>query len=151
MTSLLHVISDERTSNIFKSIALAHMKGDILMKHLKLSRRQYYSRISLLTQDGLVKREKGKYLLTALGKVIYDILTDLEKKLENALNNYWKLKAIDAIQMSSREENNTVISAIIDDEEIRRVLLNKEPPLSKALNKNVGEVRDESLTVPNQL
>jgi predicted transcriptional regulator len=125
--SLLYAISDEITSNVFRSIALAHLKSDILMTRLNLTRKQYYSRISLLTQAGLVKREKGKYLLTAFGKVIYNAETNLETKVENALNNYWKLKAIDALQMSSREEGNKIISALIDDQEIRSILLNEEP------------------------
>jgi hypothetical protein len=66
------------------------------------------------------KREKGKYLLTTFGKVIYNAMTNLDRKLENALSNYWKLKAIDTIQMLSREESNRIISALIDDQEIQK-------------------------------
>jgi hypothetical protein len=160
-TSLLYVISHESTSNLFKNIAITGLKGDVLRTSLKLTRKQYYSRISLLTQDGLVKREKGKYLLTASGKVIYNAMTNFDGKLENALSNYWKLKAIDAIQMSSkeesnreesnREESNRIISALIDDQEIRRVLLNEEPQLSEALNEKIDDAHDASLTVQNQL
>jgi predicted transcriptional regulator len=128
-TCLLHIISDEMTSNLFKNIATTRLEGDIPITSLKLTRKQYYSRISLLARAGLVKREKGKYLLTAFGKVIYNALTNLDRKLENALNNYWKLKAIDAIQMLSREETNKVICSLIDDQEIRTVLLNEEPQL----------------------
>ncbi|MGA9150786.1 MAG: hypothetical protein WBZ36_09420 [Candidatus Nitrosopolaris sp.] len=144
-TSLLYAISDESTSNIFKSIAMAHSKGDILITRLKLTRRQFYSRIALLTKHDLVKREKGKYFLTAVGKVFYSALTNLEEKVENALNNYWKLKAIDVLQMSSREERNKIIFALIDDPEIRSALLNEEPQLSKALRKKI-DVDDVSLT-----
>ena len=124
-TSLLHIISDERTSNLFKSIALT--QGDVLISRLKLTRKQYYSSIFLLKQAGLVKREKGVYLLTAFGRVYYNAVTDLETKLEHALNNYWKLKAIDAIQLSSIEESKEVIYALIGDQEIRSLLLNEEP------------------------
>ena len=127
--SLLYIISDEMTSNLFKNIA--RLEGDILITSLKLSRKQYYSRISLLMQAGLVKREKGKYLLTAFGKVIYNALTNLNGKLENALNNQWKLKVID--QMLPGEETNRVICALIDDQEIRAVLLNEELQLFEQL------------------
>lgn len=149
-TSLLYAISHESTSSLFKNIATTGLRGDILITSLKLTRKQYYSRISLLTQDDLVKREKGKYLLTAFGKVIHNAMTNFDGKLENALNNYWKLKAIDAIQMSSREESNTIISALIDDREIRKVLLNEEPQLSEARNEKIDDAHDASLTVQNQ-
>jgi predicted transcriptional regulator len=136
-TSLLYAISDEITSNIFRNIVLAHSKGDILITRLNLTRKQFYSHLCLLTQAGLVKREKGKYLPTAFGKVIYNAMTDLDGKLENALSNYWKLKAIDAIQMLSREESNRLISTLIDDQEIRSILLNEELQLIEAQNKTV--------------
>lgn len=136
-TSLLYAISDEITSNIFRNIVLAHSKGDILITRLNLTRKQFYSHLSLLTQAGLVKREKGKYLPTAFGKVICNVMTDLDGKLENALSNYWKLKAIDAIQMISREESNRIISTLIDDQEIRSILLNEELQLIEAQNKTV--------------
>ena len=127
------------------------MKGDILISRLNLTRRQYYSSILILKQAGLVKREKGVYLLTVFGRVFHNAVTDLETKLENVLNNYWKLKAVDAIQTLSREESNRIISELIDDEEIRSVLLNEELQLFEAQNKKIGEVHDASLTVPNQL
>lgn len=38
-------------------------------------------------RSGLVKRNKGRYALTAFGKVIYDI----EMTIEIALENLWKL------------------------------------------------------------
>src|SRR5215831_14548123 len=135
-TSLLDIISDEMTSNLFKNIAITRWEDDILIYNsLNLTRQQYYSRISLLAQAGLVKREKRKYLLTAFGKVIYNALTNLNGKLENALNNIWELKVIDEIQMLSREETNRIISALIDDQEIRTVLLNEELQLFDAQNK----------------
>ena len=103
--------------------------------------------MSLLINASLVKREKGRYLLTAFGRVIYSAQLNLEATFESALNNYWKLKAIDSLQMS-REESNTVISELIDDQEIRSVLLNEEPQLStEAVNKKTGDVHDTLLTV----
>jgi hypothetical protein len=60
--------------------------------------------------------------------VIYSAQLSLEARIENALNNYWKLKAIDSLDVSSypREEDNNVISTLIDNEEIRSVLLRRE-------------------------
>jgi len=146
-TSLLHIISDERTSNLFKSIALT--QGDVLISRLKLTRRQYYSSIFLLKQAGLVKRQKGVYLLTVFGRVFYNAVTDLETKLEDALNNYWKLKAIDAIQLSSIEESKEVIYALIDDQEIRRLLLN-EAPQRTAVNHQTRSTAAHRRKPPNK-
>ena len=148
--SLLISISDKKASNIFKSIASADSNTDILINQLKLTRKQYYSRMSRLLQAGLVKRQKGRYLLTAFGKVIYSAQMNLEAKIENALNNYWKLKAIDSLEMPSREETGKVICALIENEEIKTILMNEESHLSaEAVIKKARDVQDTLLTVPN--
>ncbi len=59
--AILAAIYEKRTLDIFKSIASAHRNTDILITQLKLTRKQYYSRISRLTNAGLVKRQKGRY------------------------------------------------------------------------------------------
>ena len=148
--SLFFAISDKKASNIFKSIASADSNTDILITQLKLTRKQYYSRMSRLVQAGLVKRQKGRYLLTAFGKVIYSAQMNLEAKIENALSNYWKLKAIDSLEMPSREETGKVICALIENEEIKSVLLREESHMSAdAEIKKTRDVRDTILTVPN--
>ena len=146
--SLLFAISDKKASNIFKSIASAGSNTDILISQLKLTRKQYYSRMSRLLQAGLVKRQKGRYLLTAFGKVIYGAQMNLETKIENALDNYWKLKAIDSLEMPSREETGKVICALIENEEIKSVLMKEE---SRPEIKKTRDVRDTLLTVQNYL
>jgi predicted transcriptional regulator len=148
--SLLYVFSDKEASNIFKSIASAQSNSDILITQLKLTRKRYYSRMSRLIQAGLVKRQKGRYLLTAFGKVIYSAQLDLEVKIENALNNYWKLKAIDSLEMPSREETEKVISVLIENDQIKSLLMKEESNLSTgAVIKKTRDVRDTLLTVPN--
>ena len=64
----------------------------------------------------LIKRINGKYTLTAFGKLIYynPITT-----IENAASSYWKLKAIDSLEMSydiSIEERQKIIDSFIDNE-----------------------------------
>jgi len=49
--SLLYVFSDKEASNIFKSIASAQSNSDILITQLKLTRKQYYSRMSRFTSQ----------------------------------------------------------------------------------------------------
>lgn len=72
-----------------------------------------------------MKREKGKYFLTVFGKMIYNAQSGLEAKIENALQNYWKLKAIDLLKLSG-EERNKLVASLIESQEIRNILLNQE-------------------------
>lgn len=148
--SILGAISDNRASNILKSIASADSNSDILITELKLTRKQYYSRMSGLIKAGLVKRQRGRYLLTAFGKVIYSAQMSLEAKIESALNNYWKLKAIDSLEMPSREENDKVISMLIDNQEIKDILI-KDLLSKDAVKEKSRDMERTLVTVPNFL
>jgi len=122
--SLLYVLSDKEASNIFKSIASAESNSDILITQLKLTRKQYYSRISRLTKAGLVKRQKGRYFVTAFGKVVYNA----QKLVGTAVKNYWKLRAIDTLGVAnnnttSKEERSKIIDLMIGNLQIREILL----------------------------
>jgi predicted transcriptional regulator len=123
---ILNAIFERKASEIFKSVASTHMNTDILITQLKLSRKQYYSRMSRLIEAGIVKRENGRYLLTEFGKVVYSAYTNLESKIENAVNNYWKLRAVDSLAVSSGQERTEIVSALIDNDEIKSILI-KEP------------------------
>jgi predicted transcriptional regulator len=116
-------ICDYETSKIFRTIASTQPNTDILITHLKLTRKQYYRRISRLIKAGLVKRQNGRYFLTAFGKVICVAHIDLETKIQTALKDYWKLRAIDSMDISSREEHDSVVSTLIDNQEIKSILL----------------------------
>ena len=148
--SILGAISDNRASNILKSIASADSNSDILITELKLTRKQYYSSMSGLIKAGLVKRQRGRYLLTAFGKVIYSAQMSLEAKIESALNNYWKLKAIDSLEMPSREENDKVISMLIDNQEIKDILI-KDLLSTDGVKEKSRDMERTLVTVPNFL
>ena len=62
----------------------------LLISKVKRTRKQYYSRISTLISSGLIKRSNGKYLLTSLGKVLYDV----DALIDQAIRDHWKLKTI---------------------------------------------------------
>jgi len=107
--------------------------------------------MSLLKQSGLVKKQNGRYLLTAFGKVIYSARVNLEEKIENALSNYWKLKAIDSLP---NEESDKIISLLIDDKEIRNILVRKqkEPKIAArpvAINKTLTVRPNAALVIPH--
>ena len=106
--------------------------------------------MSGLIKAGLVKRQRGRYLLTAFGKVIYNAQMSLEGRIESALNNYWKLKAIDSLEMPSREENDKVISMLIDNQEIKDILI-KDLLSTGAVKEKSRDMERTLVTVPNFL
>ena len=122
VADILESISDEKALALFKTIALAKPDSEILITKTQLSRKQYYSRMSVLMRSGLVKRKNGRYALTAFGKVIYDI----EITIEIALENLWKLRAVDLVQVEealSKEEQTKILDTLIDSAKIKDVLL----------------------------
>ncbi len=124
--NILRAISDDKSIVLFNTIALAS-GGDILISSLKLTRKQYYSRISALIKAELIKRQNGKYFLTSFGKIVYDF----QAKVGHAVTNYWKLKAIDSFDISaaidgvSKDECNKIIETLIDNQEIKKILIAK--------------------------
>ena len=104
--------------------------------------------MSCLLKTGLVKRQKGRYLLTAFGKVIFNAQVNLETKIENALTNYWKLKTIDSLEMPSREETDKVISVLIDNDEIKGILT-KDSLSQQAESEKSNVMKHALVTVPN--
>ena len=74
----------------------------------------------------------------------------LEAKIESALNNYWKLKAIDSLEMPSMEENDKVISMLIDNQEIKDILI-KDMLSTNAVKEKTRDMERTLVTVPNYL
>lgn len=97
VSNILRAISDDKSIVLLNTIALASGNSDILISSLKLTRKQYYSRISVLIKAELVKRQNGKYFLTSFGKMVYDF----QAKVGHAVANYWKLKAVDSFEISA--------------------------------------------------
>jgi predicted transcriptional regulator len=70
--TVLRTISDDKSMELFKIIAQGSIESESLKSKTKLTRKQYYSRLSRMTKAGLVRKKSGKYLLTAFGKIVYD-------------------------------------------------------------------------------
>jgi hypothetical protein len=119
---IFKAISDDKTLVLFNTIALTNGEYEIQINKLGLTFKQYYSRLSQIAKVGLIKRKNGRYILTALGMVVYHVQMTIGK----ALNYHWKLKAIESIQISSAklssEELPKLIDILIDDCEIRDIL-----------------------------
>jgi hypothetical protein len=148
VADVLKAVSDNRSLELFRIVALTKLDTDLLISKTKLTRKQYYSRMFKLMKAGLVKRKNGNYTLTAFGKVIY--YTTL-MPIENAINYYWKLKAIDSLEMSNdltTEERKKLIDSLIDNQEIKTVLVlynNKFEPKSYVC---AGRQQHSRITIP---
>ena len=122
--NVLAAISDKQSLDLFRYIADTNGDSDALRAKINLTRKQYYSRLSRMTKVGLVKRKNGKHFLTAFGKVVYDA----QKTIEKAVDIFWKLKAIDSLELSGelpQEERAKLIDNLLDNKEIKQILSNK--------------------------
>jgi hypothetical protein len=117
LADVLKSICDDKSLSIFQLIATLHSNGEIILKKLGLTRKQYYSKISAMMKARLIKRQNGKYYLTTFGKVIY-CCTTIAK---NALDNYYNLKAIEAIEVSGlpNEEIGRIVDVLIDNPQVK--------------------------------
>jgi predicted transcriptional regulator len=136
VANVLRSISDDLSLDLYRTIAKSNNEsGDDLLSKVKITRKQFYSRLSSLTKAGLVKRKQGKYSMTAFGKVVYDSV----RAIEDAFNIYWKLKAIDSIGISNelpKEEYSKIVDALIDNYEIKDMLTG-----SKGLKDKISSIR----------
>jgi hypothetical protein len=127
ITDVLKKISDDRALTIFNSIAASNGRRDISLNEMNLSKKQYHHRLSGLMDAGLIRRDNGKYSLTLVGKIVYDA----HLRIGKALSYYWKLKAIETIDMSSslsragssKEELIQLINTLIDEHFIKDLLI----------------------------
>jgi hypothetical protein len=71
----------------------------------------------------LIRRQSGRYYLTALGKVLYCCI----KIVKNALENYYNLKAIEAVEGNGfpNEEFSKLVDALIHNQEVKEFLTKK--------------------------
>jgi hypothetical protein len=125
ITDVLKKISDDKTLILFNSIAVSKGDRNVHLKEMSLSTKQYYSRLSGLMAAGLIRRLKGKYSLTLIGDIVYDAHLNIGR----ALSYYWKLKAIESIEMSEpgtrlpKEELIQLINALVDNRFIKDFLI----------------------------
>ena len=91
-----------------------------------ITRKQYYVRLSALTQAGLISRTSGTYRLTSLGLVIRNSLRIIDK----GIMFKWPLRALDAAAGAKQQKQNLepqikdiLIDKMVTDETIRKILI----------------------------
>ncbi len=119
---ILQSISDGKSLDLFRSIAKGGVESEVLKETKGLSKKQFYTRTSQLSQAGLIRRRKGSFSLTSLGVVVYHA----QLVIEAGVSNYWKLKAIDSIESSGQiveQERVKIIKTILDDNTVQNILV----------------------------
>lgn len=110
--AVLSAVSDTKSLALFNDIATTRDNGidtmQLFAAERHISRKQYYTRLSCLTNIGLVKRNNRRYSLTGLGKIVYDAIENIEQ----AVKNHSKLVAIDCIANYEMIPNDIRISII---------------------------------------
>jgi hypothetical protein len=122
IANILKAIADDKSLVLFNTIAIAGGDSDILITRLGVTRKQFYLRMAALQKTGLISRRNRQYVLTSLGLIVYDAQLMIGK----AINTYWKLKAIDSLEIEHRlpaDERNKIIDTLIDNQDIIKILV----------------------------
>jgi hypothetical protein len=136
VAKVLHAISDDKTWILFKTIAsssnstshgqLTEDGGRIHISRLNVTRKQYYQRINRLRSLGLINRKKGRYSLSSLGRILYET----QKTIGIAIQNRWKLAALDSLEsllsaegMPAEDRIKFINVLAGDSDEIKNMLL----------------------------
>ena len=122
LSDVLDAISDDDALELLKLVSNTGGSSEVLRSKMRITRKQYYSRLYKLTRCGAVQKRDGAYFLTTLGKVLYDA----QATIESALGNYWKIKAVDSIEIVDGipiEEQNKLIETLLGDQRIKNVLI----------------------------
>jgi hypothetical protein len=105
--------------------------GEILISRMNLTRRQYYTRISQLRDAGLITRKRSRFVLTSLGRVVYET----HKTIGMAIQNRWRLQAIDSLEntlithgMPTEEKHKLINTLLGNCDNLREILLSTVMP-----------------------
>jgi hypothetical protein len=107
-----------------RNIAILDGRNHIPVGKMDLTTKRYYSRISGLMAAGLIKRNRGKYSLSCLEKVVYDVQLTIGRTLQY----YWKLRAIESMQNSdiSEQEFSKLVKSLIDNYQLKDIFMKSQ-------------------------
>jgi hypothetical protein len=121
VASVLKSLSNDYALSLFRAIATGRREPDELRTELKLTPKQYYSRINTLSKSNLMKKKDGLLSLTTFGKLVYEAQITIEKGLDDLA----KLKVIDSLETSSdlsKEECDNIVNTLLQNQEIKTIL-----------------------------
>ena len=106
---VLKLVMNENTLKILNQLIGNNndLDGNTLsITKIDLTRKQFYTKLNELITKGVIKKEKGKYYLTTFGKIVYDLTSEYKNKLGTVIEDYWKFKAIDLLDISDELTND---------------------------------------------
>ena len=127
VSAIFRALSDDKSLTLFNTVALSPGNSNLLTRNLNLTKKQYYSKIEQLSKQGLVARKNGKYYLTTMGKIIYE----LQNVVGIAVNDYWKLKAIDSLRIQDQLPEDQIaklIDTLVENQGLRDIILKSSVP-----------------------
>ena len=126
VSDVLRVLANEDSLEIFSVVAIKKKVDTKTLRYSQsfgeLTNKQYYTRLQDLAKLNLVKRVEGSLLLTSFGAVVYHG----KIKIDNAIDEYYNLKAVDSFEKINEMDQNVrheLIKNIVHDEGIKKVLL----------------------------
>lgn len=128
---LFSILSDRGSVNLLKA-AYTGLKTNSSNFVGNLSKRQFYIRLRRLCDLGLIEKRdagvtgtgKSMYRTTSLGSVIYNGHIDT---MEQALSNYWELKAIDILKTNPNfppAQKDAIINQLVQSNDSLSRMLN---------------------------
>ena len=117
---VLEVISDQINIDIITAISNNVTNSDNIMRILDLTRKQYYSRCSRLSNIGLVSKQDNEMMLTSFGRLVYNA----QLKIANAYSHSSQLRMIDAIKSHSglsEDQQKIIIDRLLDDVDLSKI------------------------------
>ena len=120
--SIFAVLSDSITIQMLKLAASGFRARGGYSSKLKITKKQYSTRLHKLVEIGLIHKRNGVYVLTALGQIVDQIMLRIA---DEVVTNYWKLKAIDSFAKKELpiEEKRKIIDSILADTIIKECLV----------------------------
>ena len=124
ISAIFRALSDDKSLTLFNTVALSPGNSNFLTRNLNVSRKQYYTKMENICKQGLVARKNGRYYLTTMGKIIYE----LQKVIGTAVNDYWKLKAIDSLRIQDQLPEDQVaklIGTLVENQGLRDIIFKR--------------------------
>ena len=91
---MVKAIANEKSLKIFCMIASDQTNGSVIRNELNLSFSQLNTKINPMVKVGLLIRMMNVYVSLNWVKNVFQA----QLQIENAINKYWELKAIDPIE-----------------------------------------------------
>jgi predicted transcriptional regulator len=114
-------LADRHSLNIIK-MAYFGFKGSSTSYEGSISKKQFYARLKRLRELGFIEKRDSFYRTTTFGSLIYN---GQIKTLEDILENYWNLKAVDVLKARQDfplHQKENVIDEIIQNSGLKTIV-----------------------------